>query len=76
MGVAKMKIVIFAGVIALSLASVAEARGHSGGSRVSYGGGRHASSHGGSYSGASGGSSHRGGHYNSPHGGHHYGTHK
>jgi hypothetical protein len=47
-----------------------------GGSRSSYGGGKHTSSHGGQYKGGSGGSSHKGGTYQNPKGGNDYGKHK
>lgn len=47
-----------------------------GGSRTSYGGGKHSNSHGGHYKGGSGGSSHKGGKYANPNGGNDYGKHK
>lgn len=67
------------GLISMALsvfAMQAQARGHSGGgSRPSYGGGKHTSSHGGSYQGGSG-SAHHGGHYKNGNTGNQYGRHK
>lgn len=58
-----------------SVALQAEAKGHSGGSRPSYGGGKHTSSHGGHYQGGSG-KSHRDGHYKNDKTSYLYGRHK
>lgn len=70
-----------AGIVALVVtalavfATQAQARGHSGGSRPSYGGGKHTTSHGGHYQGGSG-QSHRGGHYKNTGSRDQYGRHK
>ena len=56
------RILSISAVALMLFATSAEARGHSSGGRVHYGGGHHTYSHGGHYAGGHG-SSHRGGHY-------------
>lgn len=65
-------------LIALLIAvqpGIADAKGKGGGSRPSYGGGKHTSSHGGNYKGGKG-SSHRGGTYKNSKTNNQYGKHK